>query len=434
MSCTLRSRLPDFLANRLAAREAQEFQAHLATCADCRAEGAVKTVLAAYRPYAPSDTDWQRLDRAVLSALDSAVAPLYEESWFTRFMPAFSFAAAAAAAVLLTVSLPGTATDLRAFSSPAPQAGALATAMGSACQVLGQSGELRPLTTPSLAQGERVLTGDGTLTVQTAAATGVRVGASSDVELATLSPLVTELRVLSGELFAEVKPLEAGSSFRVRAGDLLVTVRGTAFRVVREARAVRVEVAHGLVSVEREGAGDVMVPGPGSVEIEDGAPIAQDAVARAISPATEAAFPLALPDRALLDLAREAPAMIAPPTPVEEKRPEAIAAARPEPQKILAPRVNPRLDALRSSLAACLGQHQRDLAACYEHAQKIDPNLPTLVTFEVAIDRSGSVRSLATREPMGGFVDCARETFRRCEQPGIGEDVRLEIPFGMQLR
>ena len=430
MSCAHRSSLEAFVASRLPLAEARAFEAHLPACADCRTETArvraLRSLLSGYQPHEPTELDWQRLDRKVLTAMDAALAPRAQEGFFARLFPAFSLAAAAAAVLVLTFAVRTAA--LPPIAAPLSQGAALAVAAESDCQVSGESGEVRALSAPVLAEGERLLVGPGSLTVQTGPATGVRLSEGSQVELAELTAHSTLLRLVGGELFAEVKPLAHGDRFQVRAGDLLVSVRGTAFRVIRGPHSARVEVLHGLVSVEREGADAVLVPGPGSIEIEDGAPFRAEGVARRVEAATVAAFPLGLPDRAMDDLLREAPAIV--------RRIEPKAAVEPEPARQIIRKVtaNPRIALLRGALDLCLARHASELRPCFEGAMKRNPDFSGELTLEVAIDARGNMMSIDSKQPTGSFLACAREIIRRCEQPGIGEDVKIEIPLDLKYR
>jgi hypothetical protein len=433
MSCAHRPSLEAFVASRLPLAEARAFEAHLASCAGCRTETArvrsLRSLLSGYRPCEPTALDWQRLDRKVLLAMDSAVSEP-PESLLARLLPAFSLAAAAAAVLVLTFAV-RTAEIAPAVAVPVSRSAALAVATESDCQVQGQSGERRALSSPVLVEGEVLQVGPGALTVQTAPATGVRLSAGSRVELAELSSHATLLRLWDGDLFAEVKPLASGDRFQVRAGDLLVSVRGTAFRVIRGAHLTRVEVLHGRVSVEREDGSAVLVTGPGSIEIEDGAPFHAEGVLGSVDAATVAAFPLGLPDRAMADLAGEAPCVVA--------RVEPKVAAEPAPvvRKIeapLRPVVNPRIEELAGRLQRCLADHESELEGCYEESMKREPGFSGELVLEVAVDRKGSMLSIEGRPPSRMFLGCAREIIRRCEQPGIGEDVKIEIPLALKHR
>jgi hypothetical protein len=284
-----------------------------------------------------------------------------------------------------------------------------------------------------LEEGDRVRSGERAITLQTAPATGVRVAAGSQIELEQLTADATSMRLVSGELFAEVRPLAGGSTFQIHVGDLRVVVRGTGFRIARLDQRTLVEVAHGLVSVEREGGGAVLVPAPGRLEIADGDALAVESVGHAVSLTTAEAFPLSLPDRSLQELSRE-------PVPAPLASTEVVVAEAPKPAA--APeRPQPRLahpDArfaahLRDAMVGCLRGHQHELNGCYEEALRANPQLGGGLTLSVSIDPTGAIRSVKA-DHAAGFVECARESFRRCEQPGTGEGEELEIPLRFSQR
>jgi ferric-dicitrate binding protein FerR (iron transport regulator) len=441
MSCPHRRSLEDFAAGRLGADERRSLDAHLPSCPACREEAArlksLRSLLSDYQPYEPSQTDWQRLDRKVLAAMVEA-AEQKQPGWLSAWLPAFSLAAATAAVVLLTLSVQPANHALPATAS-LERSAAIALNAGADLAVADAAGVARPLSSRILEEGDRLTTGDSALILQTAPATGVRVAANSRLTLEGLATGHTLVRLDSGELLAEVKHLAPGSSFQVRAGDLVVSVRGTAFRVERSDHLTRVEVVHGLVSVERPGSGEVLLPGPAAVEVEDGALLTPGAVTRAVLPATETAFPLGLPDRALLDLSPEAPPMAAPPAlvtspaavPVDEA-PTAVALRKPDPRLHLA---SQRATQLKAEMTDCIMRHLPELDGCFEQASKIDPRLGGELTLAVAIDRTGtiqSVRILGATSP--SFLECSRALMHRCEQPGTGEDEQIEIPLRLSHR
>ncbi len=509
MSCASRHSLEDFVAGRLAGQAAQAFDAHLASCPECRVEvarlRALRAVVGNLAPFEPSETDWQRADRAVLAAMDSAL-DRRAEGFLARFWPAFGLAAVAAAAVALFFALrPGAAPVPSEPVARAPETTpvvapvvplaprvvepveapsfALAIASGSDLRVT-HGGVEQALEAPVLEQGDTLALGATPLTLQTAAATGVRVAAGSRLELERLTPKQTTLRLVVGELAAEVKPLAEGQAFAVRTADLLVSVRGTAFRVVREAAATRVEVLHGLVEVSRE-TGSVMVPGPGSVLVADGAPLPE--VRPTIDPATAAAFPLALADLPLAELRQASrptvvqsePAgaevrvdgvvrgttplslLVAPgPHTAELRLPGreplvaqlgeqldprlsfSLLAPRPPaklPKKpelwVRVPSTDPRAATRREQMAEQVRLHPTVLTECYEYALKRNPDMPGSLTLVVTLGPRGSVREIKTVEPYGkDFLQCARPSILRWELPGAGEMEEFEMPLRLQAR
>lgn len=439
MSCSFAKKLEAFASSALPDDERRDVLAHLPSCPACREEAArlasLRRVLANLSPYEPEDAEWRRIDRAVLKAMDSALeeqrAPA-TTGWLDAWLPAFSMAAASAVVLLATFVGLSSPVPPEAPRAEAARSGAVAVALGDGVRVVEPGGASHLLTGGAVDEGDALEVADAALTLQTAPATGVRLAPRSRVGLDRLALGRTSFRVDSGELAAEVKPLAAGATFQVRAADLLVSVRGTAFRVVREVSLTRVEVAHGLVLVEREGGGAVLVPGPGSVEVPDGAPLVAEIVKRTLSPETETAFPLGLTDRPLSELAALPPQHVEPPAPALEpaaSAPVAVAALAPAPQPARLSQA--RAVALREAFSACLREPTRSgaLASCYEHALNRDRSLTGSLTLTVSIDRDGAVRSVEASRTSAGFLSCAQQIVRRCEQPGTGEDVQLELPL-----
>ncbi|MGC4122039.1 MAG: FecR domain-containing protein [Myxococcales bacterium] len=447
MSCSFRQKLEAFVAATLPDDERRAVLSHLPSCPACREEAtrlaSLRQVLGHLSPYEPQDADWQRIDRAVLAAMGAALddqrAPA-SMGWVEAWLPAFSMTAAAAAVLLVTfVGLsPGPAPVAPVAAASSPRSAALAVALGDGVRVFEPSGASRLLTGGSVDEGDTLQVAEVPLTLQTAPATGVRVSAHSRIGLDHLALAHTALLLESGEIAAEVKPLAAGHTFQIRTADLLVSVRGTAFKVIREPGSTRVEVAHGLVSVEREGGDSVLVPGPGAVEIPDGAPLFADLVQRQVSPDTEADFPLGLPDRSLSELAElparhvEPPALTAPVLAgATTAAPVAATVAPPAPAVPHVRASQAKTAALRDAFGSCLRETSRlkQLGACYDLALKADLNLSGKLTLSVSVDATGAVRSVEASRASRGFLACAQDVVRRCEQPGIGEDVTLELPI-----
>jgi hypothetical protein len=446
VSCSFRPKLDAFAARTLLDEDRRAVLSHLPSCPACREEAArlesLRALLGHLDPYEPQDAEWQRIDRAVLSAMGSALDEQREPAsmgWLDSWLPAFSMAGAAAAVLLVTLSTLTSASVPAAEPGPsAPPSGALAVALGDDVHVIEPSGSARVLSGGAVDEGDQIEVAEAPLTLQTDPATGVRAAPHSRLGLDRLALGHTAFRLDAGELAAEVKPLLPGSTFQVRAADLLVSVRGTAFKVIRHGQATRIEVAHGLVSVEREGGGAILVPAPGSVEIADGAPLVAEIVRRQVSPDTLAAFPLDLPDRPLAELALLPPRRVDPPSlaTLEPAAPVPAAAAAAAALALAVPAPHPRASqakaaALREAFGACLREPSRRslLNGCYDDTLKRDLNFTGQLTLTVSVDPSGAVRSVETSRASRGFLTCAQQVIRRCEQPGTGEDVQLELPL-----
>lgn len=109
-------------------------------------------------------------------------------------------------------------------------------------------------------------------------------GSAADAVFDATRRSVTLLR---GEAYFAVAP-DAARPFTVRAGELTVTVTGTAFTVGLTERSVSVALAHGSVKLQRESGGEEILLRPGErVEVERGGGAVQTAP---VDPAAIAAW------------------------------------------------------------------------------------------------------------------------------------------------
>jgi hypothetical protein len=239
----------------------------------------VLRVLKGYAPFDPAalnDLELARIDRKVIAAMENATTAPRRD--LRGFLWGGTFAVAAAAAVVLSVlpdSWLGPTEPAPLSLAPSSPGRGFVLAAGLDAHASNAGGALLK-DTPSgeVTAGMTLGAGSGTVTVQTGPATGVHL-TRGELHLSRLDAGRTELRLLSGEVLAEVKPLSPGATFEIRCHDLLVAVRGTAFLVQRLAGATVVEVSHGLVQVTREETLDaVLVPGLTRIEIADGASLA----------------------------------------------------------------------------------------------------------------------------------------------------------------
>jgi transmembrane sensor len=124
-------------------------------------------------------------------------------------------------------------------------------------------------------------------------------GSAADTVFDATRRSVTLLR---GEAYFAVAP-DAARPFTVRAGELSITVTGTAFSVGLTERSISVALAHGSVKLQHEGRGEEILLRPGErVEIERGSGAVQTAP---VDPAAIAAWRngrLAVQDVALGDV------------------------------------------------------------------------------------------------------------------------------------
>jgi len=100
----------------------------------------------------------------------------------------------------------------------------------------------------ALTKGSLIATADGRVDVQFGDASAFALGPRSTLELRRFDAQTIELAV-EGTVDVTVAPRGAGQRFVVDAGDRVVEVRGTQFRVTHDATATSVACRHGLVAV-----------------------------------------------------------------------------------------------------------------------------------------------------------------------------------------
>jgi len=108
-----------------------------------------------------------------------------------------------------------------------------------------------------LAEGSKLATADGRVDVQFGSDSGFALGPMSTVVLRRFDARTIEL-VVEGTVDIAVAPRADGQRFLVVAGDRVVEVRGTQFRVVHDAGATSVACQRGQVTV-RDRSGEVEV-------------------------------------------------------------------------------------------------------------------------------------------------------------------------------
>ncbi|HEX3758183.1 MAG TPA: FecR family protein [Kofleriaceae bacterium] len=147
-----------------------------------------------------------------------------------------------------------------------------------------------------LTQGSSLATGDGRLDVQFGTDSAFALGPMSTLRLHRFDARTIELAV-DGTLDVVVAPRAGGQQFLVDAGDQVVEVRGTQFRVVHDAGGTRVACHHGLVTV-RDPTGIVELAAEQRLAVAAGHPVSAERPV-ALSADEAAAFdrapPLSLP-------------------------------------------------------------------------------------------------------------------------------------------
>jgi hypothetical protein len=168
------------------------------------------------------------------------------------------------------------------------------------------------LFTRALAQGSRIATADGRVDIQFGDKSAFALGPRSTIELRRFDAEIIELAV-DGTVDISVAPRAEGQRFLVDAGDHVVEVRGTQFRVTHDGDALSVACRHGLVAVSDK-RGNALVGAARKVHVANGGAVSSEHIVALstdeLATLTQAT-PLALPlwDPALAQ--RSAPLEIA---------------------------------------------------------------------------------------------------------------------------
>ncbi|MDP2272557.1 MAG: FecR family protein [Archangium sp.] len=248
----------------LDAAAAQNAQAHLAGCADCRVafedvQLAQQVLSVLPEPPPMPEQMARRVGASIAEAADAQAAKSFTSWWSSLFTPRFILAAAmgvvlvTAAAWLLASTTPQPippAPIALPVPSPAP---APAPLVGAPAKKLSATVASANKSTAKKAQ---VLAEGATVTTQKGGSVwmklpdGSRAGltATSEVKLHTLEEKQLTLELTRGSL-AMVVPHREDRVLTVRAGDLQVVDLGTRFLVSREANRTLVAVEEGKVQV-----------------------------------------------------------------------------------------------------------------------------------------------------------------------------------------
>lgn len=323
MSHVAPHRLAELAAGSLGARAAARARRHLDGCPQCtRAFERVKSGRSTFPDLAAlpaPELRWDKIRAQTYWTIGSAshtaipLPPARSRPRWAIALPAFGLAAAAA--VALAMWKRGPAEDRRLaivapaieLSSPAPAApaalvgvvtlveegGAIATADGRA--IVGGNA----IGAHAIGPGDRITTGAGRLSAQFGAGSTFTVGPHSTLTMARFDRAAVELALGdAGRVDVEVSHRAPDQRFTVRAGERVVEVRGTAFRVERTGATVAVACEHGRVAVSSDGAPAVELGAGQALAVDDRDPL----LGRAARPMTEAelaellaARPAALP-------------------------------------------------------------------------------------------------------------------------------------------
>lgn len=456
---------------------------HLAGCARCAeavAQARVRREMLRALPQGELDeAAFRRVERQLFEE-----GRLPARSPWRFFLPAASFAVAAAAAVLLFWPAPGPQGPLLA---PAPARPPLAFApageptliQGGAEMRLEEDGAWQPLAlSAAIGEGTAIRTGAGRAAVALAGDTGFALDPATSLTVGSLRDGLTELSLTQGRVTCAVHPLAAGARFAVLAGARRVEVVGTAFAVARDGDAVTVAVEHGVVRVANPlDPGDAVLLRAGeTVLVRDGERLSglsperlgPDAAAALVGAARRATPPPPervrldvgdLPDGSLLEIddlgAGPVPlsAWLAPGrhhllalVPGEPSRELWVALAAGDaaqrvamPVPVVPKSIQPRHEvdpALAAEFSAAVQGHLRELRACYDAWLKRNMGAEGRVVLVLEISADGKVeraRSKGAKLPEETSA-CFTRTVAEWSLPAQGAPLQIEIPLRLQAK
>jgi hypothetical protein len=222
--------------------------------------------------------------------------------------PAYGWLAAAIASgvVVGTVTgpapapVPSSQPVARSADHPPPPAAPPAALVGLVSRASGDVlvDGVRPadLFARTLTPGSRIATADGHVDIQFGDGSAFALGPRSTLELRRFDVETVELAI-DGTIDVIVAPRAAGQRFLVDAGEQVVEVRGTQFRVIHDGSSTSVACRHGLVVVSDQ-AGKLELGAAHRLEIANGRPVTSErvvALSREELSALAQATPLALP-------------------------------------------------------------------------------------------------------------------------------------------
>jgi hypothetical protein len=298
MNCDRRDQAEAYAAGVLQGDTLDAFKGHLASCARCaetvRLASGSRRLLSELSPFEPSEIELRRIDRSVSDAFRR---PQRRTPWVW----ALAGVPLAASAVAVTLFLRPPTGGL-----PAEPMRALILAAGGETFVSATTGTVPVAALRTIGVGDRIKTRSGEVVLQTAPATGVRIRSSSELEVQRLQAGHTVMYLDRGEVVAEVKKIAAPASdaFVIRTPDLTISVRGTAFRVVRTPGETFVEVAHGTVALER-GRDELLLSAAQRARVKDGEALDQVVREGGVSDDFTKSLPLGIPDAPIDVVARD---------------------------------------------------------------------------------------------------------------------------------
>lgn len=298
-------RWADLWAGRVGDAERAEMEDHVRGCRACartrqrvtRASDSFVAIRSQPAPDVPWDSVRARVHWSVSTSRRSALR---------RRPPAYGWLAGALTAGLAAALISGPAPApppapiarevARAPVTPPPPTALIGLVNRASGDVMIDG--LRPtdLFARTLASGARIATADGRVDIQFGEQSAFALGPRSTLELRRFDSQTIELAI-DGTVDVIVSPRGDHQRFLVDAGDRVVEVRGTQFRVTHDATATSVACHHGLVAVS-DPAGKLEVGAARRVSVPTGSPVAGEhlvALSRDELATLALATPLALP-------------------------------------------------------------------------------------------------------------------------------------------
>jgi hypothetical protein len=300
-------RWADLWAGRVDASERAAMEHHAQRCRVCtRIRQRVTRVsdsFAAIRTQPSPEVSWDAVRARVHWSVSTQ-----RRAGLRKRRPAYGWLAAALASGVLVGVLGGPAPTPGPASQPiarqdshapppAPPPAALAGLVSRAAGDVMVDG-VRPadLFARVLTQGSRIATADGRVDIQFGDNSALALGSSSTIELRRFDAQTIELAV-DGTIDIAVAPRTGGQRFLVDAGDRVIEVRGTQFRVTHDGGSTTVACRHGLVTVS-DRTGKLELGAERAVHVANGRPVSSERVVALssdeIATLTQAT-PLALP-------------------------------------------------------------------------------------------------------------------------------------------
>jgi FecR protein len=280
-------RWADLWAGRVDDIERRAMERHAATCRACarvrqrvtRASDSFATIRTLSSPEASWDSIRARVHWSVSTERRAALR---------RRRPAYGWIAAAITSGVAVGIVTGKAPSLapapaavavqaepveRAPAPPAPLIGLVSRASG---DVMLNGMRPADLFARQLGQGAKITTASGRVDIQFDDQSALALGPASTVELRRFDATAVELAI-EGTVDISVAPREGNQRFLVHAGDRVIEVRGTRFRVSHGAGSTSVACQHGLVAVS-DATGVVEVGARRRLQLATGRPVSSEHV------------------------------------------------------------------------------------------------------------------------------------------------------------